>query len=59
MISRKVNAAGLIDLENHDNDIHHVLNEFRSIGYDAIIKGIGGLDNFEHYIVDYFYDGIS
>jgi hypothetical protein len=59
MISRKINSAGVINLENVDEDIHDVIVKFKHIGFDGIMKSVGNMDDFDAYILRYFYEGIT
>nr|VFJ67099.1 MAG: hypothetical protein BECKFW1821C_GA0114237_101110 [Candidatus Kentron sp. FW] len=58
MISRKIHSAGVIDLENRENDIHDTIGIFQQIGYEGLLKGVRDLDGFDKYILQYFYEGI-
>ena len=59
MISRKINAAGIVNLEDHQVNIHDLIETFRGIGLDRLLRSVGDLDEFDAYILHYFYDGIS
>ncbi len=59
MISRKIQNSGVIDLENEDTDIHEILDTFRQLGLNQLLRSIGELDDFDLYILRYFYDGIT
>lgn len=59
MISRKIHAAGVINLEEQSQTIHNAVANFQRIGFDALIKSVGTLDDFDTYIVKYFFDGIE
>ena len=59
MISRKIHDAEVIDFEDEDLTLHDALDKFREIGKDALVQRVSGLDEFDLYIIDYFYDGIS
>lgn len=58
MISKKINNAKLLDLENNDQEINDVIHAFLDIGIEQI-KTIPTLDEFDKYIIQYFYDGIK
>lgn len=59
MISRKIHDSHVINFENDELTLHATLNEFRRIGKDSLLQQVAGLDDFDRYIIDYFYDGIS
>lgn len=59
MISRKIHDAGIIDFENNDLTLHGALDNFRAIGQDNLLQRVAGLDDFDQYIIRYFYEGIS
>ena len=59
MVSRKIHAAGVLDLENSAVDIRGVLQEFRALGIGSLQKAVGDLDDFDNYILRYFYEGIE
>lgn len=59
MISRKINATGIVNLEDQQIDIHDLIEIFRRIGLDRLLRSVGDLDEFDAYILRYFYDGIA
>ncbi len=59
MISKKICMSGVIDLENPKLGIHEAIDIFNHIGENTLCDIILGLDSFERYILNYFYDGIS
>lgn len=58
MISKKVHASKLIDFYDSTLTIHKTIDVFNEIGIDKLIEHVE-LDEFERYIMDYFYDGIK
>ncbi|OON99233.1 MAG: hypothetical protein ATN35_01670 [Epulopiscium sp. Nele67-Bin004] len=56
MISRKIQDSKLIDLEEQ-TPLKECINKFKTIGYDNICT-IQNLDEFDKFVVKYFYDGI-
>ena len=58
MISRKIQDGGIINFEDQNLNLKAAIADFQKIGCENI-KGILQLDEFECYILDYFYDGIS
>lgn len=59
MISKRVHDSGFIDLENPEIPIHDIIDSFNAIGKYAISNCSQQLDNFDKYIINHFYDGIS
>lgn len=59
MISRKIHDARVINFEDNKLTLHDTLNKFMVIGRDNLFKQVLELDDFDRYIIDYFYDGIS
>ena len=57
-ISRKIQDAGLIDLESDEKTVHDVIAEFSDIGFEKI-EGIQSLDAFDKYVLGYFYEGFD
>ena len=58
MLSKKIQDAGIIDLERNDISVNDVICEFIKIGKDQIIDALVDIHPFEKYIIEYFYDGI-
>ncbi len=59
MISKKIDKTGLIDFKDSDLTIHKSIELFTRIGKEALIKETASLDEFDTYIIDYFYEGIT
>ncbi|XZE32746.1 DEAD/DEAH box helicase [Pirellulaceae bacterium SH501] len=59
MVSRKIHRSGIVDMESYTGDIADMLMVFRSIGQDVITSKCVELDDFDKYILDYFFDGIK
>ncbi len=57
IISRKIQDSSLIDLESDEKSIHQVISEFADVGHEKI-SSIESLDEFDQFILGYFYDGI-
>lgn len=55
-ISKRIHKQKVIDLIN-DTNIHKAINDFNAIGLDRIVEKLD-LDEFDIYILKYFYDGI-
>lgn len=59
MISKKLHESEVIDFYNKELTIHKVIEIFNQIGQEKLIKRTRGLDSFDNYILDYFFDGIK
>ena len=59
MISKKVHNSGLIDFLDPELTIHRAIELFNQIGKDKLIDETKLLDDFDVYIINYFYDGIT
>jgi hypothetical protein len=59
MISKKIDNTKLVDLENQEADIHSVIDHLKEIGLEGLLKGVGEFDDFDKYILRYFYEGIT
>lgn len=58
MISKKIQAANLIDFYDQELTIHEAILRFNLLGIEAV-KTYCILEPFENYIIDYFYEGIK
>ncbi|NHN24684.1 DEAD/DEAH box helicase [Flavobacterium jejuense] len=58
MISKKIHKLGIINFYNQELTIHSVIDIFNSLDKNEIKKN-AMLDEFDNYILDYFYDGIK
>lgn len=57
MIARKMHKSGLINLEDNSVEINNTIFTLKNIGIDCFLeKEI--FDDFDKYIIKYFYDGI-
>jgi len=59
MISKKIHSARVIDLEDQTIEVHEVIERFRAIGQESLARSVGNLDEFDIYIIRYFYEGIE
>ena len=59
MISKKLHQSKVIDFYDNDLTIHSVIAQFNEIGKEMILERTIDLDNFDKYILNYFYDGIK
>jgi hypothetical protein len=58
MISKKIHQANVIDFTNSELNIHNTIDLLNEIGIDKIIQRVP-LDDFDIYILKYFYEGIK
>lgn len=59
MISKKIFQSSIIDFENPDLTIHGVIGMFNKIGLKELRSKTKALDEFDTYILEYFFDGIK
>ncbi|WP_312364378.1 DEAD/DEAH box helicase [Sphingobacterium sp.] len=58
MISKKMQEAGIIDFYNSELTIHNAVDYFNKIGCEEILITVKKLDDFDKYILEYFFQGI-
>lgn len=58
MLAKKIHASGLVDFEDEKLDLHSAINLLRTIQTEIHGK-VEGLDSFDRYVLDYFFDGIA
>ncbi|MDI9331172.1 MAG: DEAD/DEAH box helicase [Alphaproteobacteria bacterium] len=58
MLAKKIHASGLINFENEKLDLHSAISVLREM-QPTIIQKVEGLDSFDKYVLDYFFDGIA
>ena len=59
MISKKVHRSKLINFFDSELTIHKAIDLFNQIGKNKLIEETKRLDDFDIYIINYFYDGIT
>lgn len=59
MISKKIQAANIINFNANILTLHQTVDVFKKIGIRYIFETIKDLDSFDRYILKYFYEGIS
>lgn len=59
MISKKLHESGVINFYDSELTIHSVVEKINEIGKEMIIERTNNLDEFDKYILDYFFDGIK
>lgn len=58
ILAKRIHASGLVNFEDEDLDLHSAIDLLRELKPEILI-GIEGLDNFDRYVLDYFFDGIA
>lgn len=58
MISKKINSSKIINLEDDSIEISSVIERFKEIGLGNLLGMVKGLDDFDKFIIRYFYQGI-
>jgi len=58
MISRKIHDNKIINFMDNDLNIHNTIEIFLKFGKEYLLSNII-FDDFDRYIIDYFYDGIT
>ena len=58
MLAKKIHAAGLINFEDEELDLHLAINLLREMRPEILGK-MKDLDSFDRYVLDYFFDGIT
>lgn len=58
MLAKKIHASGLVNFEDEKLDLHSAINLLREIQPEILGK-VEGLDSFDRYVLDYFFDGIA
>lgn len=59
MISKKIHKSKVIGFYDEKLTIHNVVEIFNQIGKEVIIEKTENLDEFDKYILDYFFEGIK
>lgn len=59
MISKKIHESKTIDFYDSELTIHNVVEKFNEIGKEVTIERTNNLDEFDKYILNYFFDGIK
>lgn len=58
MLAKKIHASGLVNFEDEKLELHSAINLLREIQPEILGK-VEGLDSFDRYVLDYFFDGIA
>lgn len=58
MISRKIEQAGLFDFTKNTLSLHETIEALKGVGVEQIIRKAEGLEEFDKYILEYFFEGV-
>lgn len=58
MVSKKLHRHGFINFLDEKLDLHSAIHKFLHTGKEAALA-VSLLDDFDKYVLEYFYDGIS
>jgi hypothetical protein len=58
MLAKRIHACGLINFEDEKLDLHSAIKLLRELKPEILAK-TEGLDDFDHYVLEYFYEGIA
>jgi hypothetical protein len=58
MLAKRIHACGLINFEDEKLDLHYTINLLCELKPEILAK-TEGLDDFDRYVLDYFYEGIA
>lgn len=58
MISKKIHNSGIFNFEDECMHIHEAIDQFNKIDCKFIFDNVNELDQFDKYIINYFYEGI-
>lgn len=58
MISKKLQESEIINFYDNELTIHDAIKRFNQIGLESILEQTSDIDEFDKYILDYFFDGI-
>lgn len=59
MISKKIHSSNMINLEDESVEISTIIDKFKKIGLSNLLEYVKGLDDFDRFIIKYFYQGIE
>ena len=58
MLSRKIEQAGLFNFAYNTFSLHETIENLKNIGYNRIVENVGDFEEFDKYILEYFFDGV-
>lgn len=57
MITKKIHNENIINFEG-DDDLHQIIEKFNELTMDCLVDSVQSFDEFDKYIIKYFYEGI-
>ncbi len=57
MITKKIHNSNIINFES-EGDLHQVIEKFKEVTMVCLFDTVEGFDEFDKYIIEYFYEGI-
>ena len=58
MLAKQIHASGLVNFEEENLDLHSAIDRLRELKPE-ILATIEGLNDFDRYVLDYFFEGIA
>jgi hypothetical protein len=58
MLAKRIHASGLVNFEEQNLDLHSAIDLLRELKPEILTK-IERLDDFDRYVLDYFFEGIA
>jgi UDP-N-acetylmuramoylalanine-D-glutamate ligase len=58
MLAKRIHASGLVNFEEEHLDLHSAIDRLRELKPEILAK-IEGIDDFDRYVLDYFFEGIA
>lgn len=59
MLSKKIHQARILNFEVDNLTVHDAIDALREARFDSLIRQVGEFDDFDIYILKYFYEGIK
>lgn len=59
MISKKLQESKIINFYDNELTIHDAIEKFNQIGIESILEQTSDIDEFDKYILNYFFEGIT
>lgn len=59
MISKKIHNGGIVNFENDKLTIHEAIDQLNRFDCTELKNSVPDIDNFDEYIINYFYKGIK
>lgn len=59
MISKKIQNSKVLDFYDNELTIHEAITKFNAIGFENVLNRTAEIDEFDEYILEYFFEGIK